>query len=156
MLDPVGIFAITPILRASAGLRIGGPPRLWAQRAQGGRGMKCARSHLHVVGLKDDAASRGPKLLQGQDQPLERFCREQLGRGHRISSKRASTKGALKIVTAPVREAPAREIPTIFPPRPNHRRRLDTRKLWCSQSTARAWPRSTTSNNSRGSKTQAP
>src|SRR4029079_14053166 len=82
VLKPVGILAIAAVLGPARGLDIGCTPRLRPERAQGGRGMECRRSHLHVVRLEDDAALVGPKPLKLQDQVLkgQGLRRTRLGR----------------------------------------------------------------------------
>ena len=71
MLQPVRIFAITTVARASTGLYIGGVPRLRANGAQESGGMKGAGTHFHIVGLEQYTALFCPVTLQGKDQSLE-------------------------------------------------------------------------------------
>ena len=75
MLQAIGVLAVAAILRTARGLHIGRLPAQRAQRPERRRGMKGAGTHLHVVGLQDDAAIGGPIVVQGQDQALERAAR---------------------------------------------------------------------------------
>ena len=65
------VVAIAAVGRPARRLHVGGAPRLGAQRAQEGRRVKRAGSHLHVVRLQDHAAAIGPVTLERQDQVLE-------------------------------------------------------------------------------------
>ena len=71
MLQPVGVFAIAPVGRPPARLDEGGVPWLGPQRAQRGRGVKGARTHLHVIGLQDQAALVAPIIMERQNHALE-------------------------------------------------------------------------------------
>ncbi len=71
MLQAVRVFAIAAIGGAARGLHIGRGPGLRAQGAQGGGGVKGARAHLHVIGLKHGAALRRPVGLKAQDDLLK-------------------------------------------------------------------------------------
>jgi hypothetical protein len=75
MLQTVRVFTIASVLGAARGLHIGGFPRLWAESAQGRRGMEGASAHLHVIGLENDTALVRPEILQGEDEALERARR---------------------------------------------------------------------------------
>ena len=75
MLQPVGIFAITPILGAARRLYIRRTPRLRPQRAQGGGRMERPGADFHIVRLQNHAALIGPELVQVEDELLE-------GEGH--------------------------------------------------------------------------
>ena len=72
VLEPVGVGAVAPVGRPAGGLHIGRAPGFLAQAAQRRRGMEGPGAHLHVVGLQDDAAPRGPVRLQAEDERLER------------------------------------------------------------------------------------
>src|SRR5581483_3617205 len=72
---PVGVLAISAVLRPPRRLHIGGVPRLWTERAQRRRRMEGPRPHLHVIGLQDDAAPVCPEALKRQDQSLKRPSR---------------------------------------------------------------------------------
>jgi hypothetical protein len=71
VLQPVGVFAVTAVGRAAAGLDVGGVPRLRPERAQRGRRMECARAHPHVIRLQDQAALRAPVIVEREDHVLE-------------------------------------------------------------------------------------
>ena len=71
VLQAIGIFAVTPVCRAARGLHIGGTPRLRANRAQKGGGVKRARTDLHVIRLQQHATLGSPIILQRQNQPLK-------------------------------------------------------------------------------------
>ena len=73
MLQPVGVFAISPVRRAARGLHIGRRPGPRPQRAQRGGRVKRAGPNLHVVGLHDRAAPCRPIGLQAQDDVLKAF-----------------------------------------------------------------------------------
>lgn len=75
MLKPVGVLTITAIGWAAARLNEGGAPWLWPQRAQRGCGVKCTRSHLHIVRLKDEAALRAPEIMESEDHVLKAMGR---------------------------------------------------------------------------------
>src|SRR5213079_2200031 len=71
VLQPVRILAVAPILRPPRRLYIRRAPRPRTQRAQGRRGMKCARAHLHIVRLQNEAALLRPEILEREDQVLK-------------------------------------------------------------------------------------
>ncbi len=71
MLQPVGVVAVAAIFRTTAGLHIGGLPRLGAEGAQKGGGVAGAGAHFHVVGLKNGTALPGPIGLQGEYEVLK-------------------------------------------------------------------------------------
>ncbi len=86
VLQPVGVLAVAAVLGAARGLDVGAAPGLGPERAQGGRGVERAGTHLHVVGLQDHAALVRPELLERQDETLEGVPRVHVGRqiGHRV------------------------------------------------------------------------
>src|SRR5579871_4564262 len=88
VLQAVGVFAITAVLRPPRRLHISGVPSLRPQRPQGGCGVKGTGAHLHVIGLQDDAALLRPEALQRKNKPLERTFRAHMGgqRIHRLNS----------------------------------------------------------------------
>src|SRR3546814_2288542 len=71
MLQAIGIFAIASIGRAAAWLDIGAVPFVRTQRSQRRCGMKGARTHAHVIGLKDHAALFAPIIMERKDQILK-------------------------------------------------------------------------------------
>ncbi len=75
MLPTVRAVAIAPIGRAARRLHVSGRPWPVAKAAQGGRGVKRAGTHLHIVGLQDRAAFPGPVILKPQDDLLKGFWR---------------------------------------------------------------------------------
>ena len=64
MLQPVGVFAVTAILRPARRLDVGGAPRQRPERPQGGGRMKGSCTDLEVIGLQNDAALPCPIMLQ--------------------------------------------------------------------------------------------
>jgi len=71
MLQAVRVVAIAAVLWAATRLNISGLPRLGAERAQKGRGVRGARADFHVVRLQQRAAALGPVALQGKDGVLK-------------------------------------------------------------------------------------
>lgn len=71
VLQAVGVLAIAAILGATAGLHVGGLPRLGADGAQEGGGVRRAGADFHVIGLEQCAAVFGPVGLQFQNDLLE-------------------------------------------------------------------------------------
>ena len=71
MLQAVWIFPITPISRTARWLHIGSRPWLGAQSPQRGGRVKRPSAHLHVIGLQNGAALRGPIGLKAQNYLLK-------------------------------------------------------------------------------------
>ena len=71
VLQAVGVFAVTAVAGAAAGLHVGGAPWLGPEGTQRGGGVEGAGAHFQVVRLQDDAALRRPKGVQAQDKLLE-------------------------------------------------------------------------------------
>jgi uncharacterized protein len=67
----VWVFAVATVRRAAAGLNKGGVPRVWAKRAQRGRGVERPGTHFHVIRLQDNAPLLPPIIMEGKDQILK-------------------------------------------------------------------------------------
>src|SRR3984893_18252240 len=72
LVQAVGVFTIATVLRTPRWLHVRGAPRLGAERAQEGGGVRRARAHCHVVRLPQRATPRSPMLLKPEDDLLER------------------------------------------------------------------------------------
>ncbi len=72
VLHAVGVLAVAAVLGAARGLHVGGLPRLGAERAQEGGGVRGAGADLHVVGLQEGALLLVPECLEAQDDLLKR------------------------------------------------------------------------------------
>src|SRR5437588_7152327 len=72
LVQAVGVFTIATVLRTPRWLHVCGAPRLGAERAQEGGGVRRARAHFHVVRLQQRATLRSPILLKPEDDLLER------------------------------------------------------------------------------------
>jgi hypothetical protein len=62
-LHAVGVLTVAGIVGANRGLDVGHVPGLRAEHAQEGGRVHGAGSHLGVIGLPDQAALVGPKVL---------------------------------------------------------------------------------------------
>src|SRR4029079_10928550 len=71
MAEAVGVLAVAAVGRTATWLDVGGAPGVGAERAEHRGRVEGPRPHLHVVGLKDDAALRAPVAVERQDQVLE-------------------------------------------------------------------------------------
>src|SRR6185503_4439672 len=71
MTEPVRVFAVAPVGRAPARLDVSGFPRIGSKRAKHGGRVESPGSHLHVIGLEDDAPLRAPVMMEREDQVLE-------------------------------------------------------------------------------------
>jgi hypothetical protein len=70
-LEAVGVLAVAPIVGADGGFDVGDVPGFGSQHAQEGGGVHRSGTDLGVVGLGDEAAVRGPEVLEGEDEGLE-------------------------------------------------------------------------------------
>ena len=71
VLQAVGVFAITPVLGPSAGLRVGNGYGFGAKRSEKGARMEGSGTHLNVVRLDQIAALSCPIVLQSEDNILK-------------------------------------------------------------------------------------
>ncbi len=71
-LEAVGVLAVTPVIGADRRLDVRHVPRLGAEHAQEGGRVHRPCTHLGVVGLGDETAVVSPKLLEFEDDFLER------------------------------------------------------------------------------------
>ncbi len=84
MLQAVGILTVAAVFWAARRLHVSRFPRLGAERAQEGRGMKRAGADFDVVRLQDHAALLGPIVLQGKDQLLKVHAKVAVVVGRRL------------------------------------------------------------------------
>jgi len=73
MLQPVRVFAVTTISRATAWLHVSNVAWLWAQRTEECHRVESTSTHFHIQRLHNDAALTSPIILQCQDQALKGF-----------------------------------------------------------------------------------
>ena len=99
MLQPVGIFAVTAVGGTPARLHVSAAPGLGTDSANEGRRMEGTGADLHVQGLHDQAALRGPVTLQGLDQPLETVDVDGRRIAHLFSKSKAGDYNQLRFVT---------------------------------------------------------
>ena len=79
VLQPVRVLAVAAVFRAPRRLHVRRAPRLRAQRAQEGRGVRRAGAYLHVVRLQLCATLAAPVVLEGQDDLLKGLHRRSKG-----------------------------------------------------------------------------
>ena len=93
VLEPVRVLAVAPVGGPARGLDVGRGPGARAQRPQRRGRVEGARAHLHVVGLQDRAALRGPVGLEAQDDLLE-GTRERRPSGHPGDGRPPPSRGS--------------------------------------------------------------
>src|ERR1700736_1179473 len=113
LVQAVGVFTIATVLRTPRWLHVRGAPRLGAERAQEGGGVRRPRAHFHVVRLQQRATLRSPIVLKPEDDLLER---EHLGQ---------AVSGMAKLpmlLDAGVATKPCEGLPLGTPPQKERRR----------------------------------
>jgi hypothetical protein len=67
VLEPVGVFPVSPVGGSSRWLHVGHVPGFRAERSQKGRRVERAGPDLEVIGLLEDATLVGPVFVEGKN-----------------------------------------------------------------------------------------